>query len=307
MAKVTIPIATYNRAQFLAQSIESALAQTYKDIEIIVVDDGSTDETPQVAARYGDRIRYVRQEHHGFIETFRHASSLGTGKYETHFGDDDIVSPEFVERGVAILESDPRIAKFCCDCYMIDRDSKRIGQGTYLQAYHRPSGRVSIYDLFEYGCFVHGGIDRRSVLEELGGYDSSLVQAADYDLFLRMTGAGYDIYYLNEPLWNYRIHARMLSSRESEMRMETIALLERNLRRFPEVQERLGRKMQRKLGMNKAWLGVRLFWEGQFGKAFRYGLSATCHYPPAVPIGAAQIAVSRLKGRRSVYYQGDRT
>ena len=139
----------------------------------------------------------------------------------------------------------------------------------------------------------------------MGGYDDSLVQAADYDLFFRILGGGYDIFYLNEPLWNYRIHSGMLSRSESEMRKETIAVLERNLKRFPEVRERLRSKMERKLGMNKAWLAVRLFGEGQFGRSLHYGLSATRHYAPAVPIGAAQMAVSKLKRRRSVYRLAD--
>src|SRR5207247_325217 len=133
-------------------------------------------------------------------ETFKHASSLCTGKYETYFGDDDVLMPKFIERGVEMLESDEKIAKFCSDCYMIDRYSRRIGTGTYLEGYNRPSGKVFQDDLFLYGCFVHLGINRRSVFEKLGHYDPSLTHAADYDLYLRITGAGYEIYYLNEPL-----------------------------------------------------------------------------------------------------------
>lgn len=308
MPTVSVPLATYNRANFLAECLDSILAQTHRDLEIIVVDDASTDDTPKVAARYRDKIRYIRQkENRGFTETFKHASLLCTGKYETYFGDDDVLMSEFIERGVAIMEDDPKVAKFSTDCYMIDRQSERIGTGTYLHNVNRPSGKVSLYDLFEHGCFIHGGMNRRSVLQELGHYDTTFKGGADYDLYLRMTGAGYDIYYLNEPLWFYRIHPGMRSHRESEMWAETIRILELNAKRFPQVRKHLGDRLQKKLGMNKAWLAVRLFWEGEFSQAVKYGLSGTCHYLPAVPIGAAQMAVSRLKGRRSVYRQGDRT
>lgn len=303
---VSVPLATYNRARFLAECLDSILAQTYKDIEIIVVDDASTDETPEVAARYKDRIRYIRQEENrGFIETFAHASSFCSGKYETYFGDDDVLGPDFVERGVRILESDPNIAKFSSDCYMIDRESRRIGDSTYLEIVGRSTGKVSLFDLFEQGCFIHGGINRRSVLQELGFYDTVFTRGADYDLYFRMAGAGYDLYYVNEPLWSYRIHPGMRSHHESVNWMETIAILERNVARFPQLQERLGRKVSYKIGMNKAWLSVRLFWEGEFRKSLAYGVSATRYYLPSVPVGAAQLAVSKLKGRRSVYHLGD--
>ena len=305
MPRVSVPIATYNRAHLLAECLESVLGQTYQDLEIIVVDDGSTDDTPDVAARYASRIQYVRKEHRGNIATYYEARTLCTGKYSTYFGDDDILAPDFIERGVAILESDPRIAKFCTDCYMIDRAGRRIGRDTYLQAYARPTGPVTIGDLFERGCFVHGGMDRRAVFEEIGYFDPQYPHAADYDLYLRMTGAGHGIYYLNEPLWSYRIHSGMRSHRESEMWKETIAVIERNLERFPEAADRLGAGMQRRLGMNKAWLAVRLFGEGELGESLRFALAATRHYPPAVAIGAVQMAYSSFRGRRSVYQSGD--
>jgi glycosyltransferase involved in cell wall biosynthesis len=304
--RVSIPIATYNRSQFLVACLDSIMAQTYQDFEVIIVDDASTDETPEVVARYGHRVKYVRHEQNqGFIQTFVHASSLCTGTYETYFGDDDVLMPEFLERGVAILDSDPSIGKFCTDCYMIGPDGNRIGTKTYLDAYQRESGKVTVCDLLEFGCFVHLGLNRRSIVEELGRYDPTFTHAADYDLYLRMTGAGYSIYFLNEPLMCYRIHPNMRSHRESEMWAETIRIMELNAERFPEAAQSLGRKLEKRLGMNKAWLAVRLFWEGQFAQSLRYGLSATGHYIPAVPIGAAQMAVSKLKGKRSVYRLSD--
>lgn len=305
MATVSIPLATYNRARFLAECLDSILAQTYRDYEVVIVDDGSTDETPDVATRYGNAIRYLRKEHSGFVPTYIQAHSLCTGKYVTYFGDDDVLGPTFLERGVAVLESDENIGKFSSDCYMIDAESKRLGASTYLKDHKRPTGKVSQEDLFIYGCFVHGGINRRSILEKIGDYDRSLTHAVDYDLYLRMTGAGYVIYYDSEPLWSYRIHPGMRSHRESEMWQETITLLERNLQRFPDTYQRLGRKMDKRLGMNKAWLAVRLFWEREMVKSIRYALSATRHYPPAVILGSLQMAYSSLKGKRSVYQLGD--
>lgn len=305
MPIVSVPIATYNRAHYLGPCLDSVLAQTHRELEVVVVDDGSCDETPQVAARYGDRIRYFREEHRGNIATYYRARSLCNGKYMTYFGDDDLLSPNFIERGVAILESDPEIVKFCSDCFMIDREGRRIGSGTYLQAYQRPSGRVGLYDLIEHGCFVHGGIDRRDIFDKVGYYDPEFPHAADYDMYLRMTGSGHSIYFESEPLWSYRIHPQMRSHCESDMWSETIQVLERNAERFPQVYDRLGRKLHRKLGMNKAWLSVRLLWERQFRRSLANALAATRHYPPAVPLGLAQVAYSKLRRQKSIYQLGD--
>src|SRR5437867_6936510 len=123
------------------------MATTYQGLEVIAVDDESTEDASEVVARDGSRVRHIRHaQNQGFIKTFVHASSLCTGTYETYFGDDDVLRPEFIERGVTILESDPGIGKFCTDCYMIDPGGKRIGSQTYLHAYQRESGKVTLYD-----------------------------------------------------------------------------------------------------------------------------------------------------------------
>lgn len=303
---VSIPIATYNRANYLAECLNSIFAQTYKNIQVVVVSDGSTDHTDEVASRYSGKIHYVKQEHRGNILTYYHARSLCTGKYMTYFGDDDVLAPDFIERAVEILESDESVVKFCCDCYMINSDSERIGDATYLESYTTlTTGKKNIDDLLELGCFVHGGVDRREIFDTIGYYDENFPHAADYDMYLRMTGQGYSIYYLDEPLWSYRIHPKMRSHNESEMWEETIRVLELNCQRFPAAYDRVKSKIDRKLGMNRAWLAMRLFAERQFLKSFSFAASATKAYLPAVPLGAAQMAYSALRKKRSVYQLGD--
>lgn len=305
--KVSVPIATYNRANYLVECIDSVLNQTYKNIEIIVVDDGSSDNTAEIAQRYGDKIKFVSQDHRGNIATYYHARSLCTGKYMTYFGDDDLLGRDFIERAVAVLESDESVVKFCSDCFLIDANGNRIGDNeTYLTDYSNlESGKKGIDDLLKSGCFVHGGVDRRQVFEKIGYYDEQFPHAADYDMYLRMTGQGHSIYFINEPLWSYRVHPKMRSHNESEMWEETIKVLELNADRFPEASAAVARELQKKLGMNKAWLAVRLFSERQFAKSMRYAVEATKNYFPSVPIGTAQMAVSALKKKRSVYRLGD--
>ena len=305
LPKVSVTISTYNRANFLKECLDSVLSQTYPNIEIIIVDDGSTDNTEAVVSEYKDKVKYIKQHHQGGMLAHYNARSFSTGEYLTYFGDDDVLYPDFIERGVNILESDLSIAKVFTDCHIINSEGKRVGNNSYLHHYKLDSGLISLDTLLERGCVVHGGIDRRSIFAKVNDFDTNFPHAADFDLYLRITGGGYSIYFVNEPLWSYRVHPKMRSHNETEMWEETIKVLELNLQRFPEAKKRLNTKLNRKLGMNKAWLAVRLFWEKEFSKSFSYALSATKNYLPAVPLGALQMTYSALKNKRSVYQLGD--
>ncbi len=301
MPKVSVSIATYNRAHYLSQCIESVLAQDYRDFEIIVVDDGSTDNTRDVAERYGEKVTYIYQEHKGNIAAYYTGLAHSQGEYITYFGDDDVLLPGFLSKAVEVLDSNPRIAVFYSDCYPIDKDGKKIGHSTYLSFYGRKTGAdMVLYDLFEFGCFVHGGVDRKNVFDTVGYFDFAHPHAADYDLWLRISGHGYLIYYEEKPLWLYRIHKGMRSYRESEMRADTVAVLEKNLERFSWIREKLGQKVDKRLGMEKAWLSIMLLWEGKFRQSLSFALKATQQLLYSVPLGAAQMAYTWLKGKRSI-------
>lgn len=108
--KVSVIIPTYNRANLLAEAIDSVLAQSYTDYELIVIDDGSTDDTERVVHSYGDRVRYYRQINGGVNNARNHAVRLAKGEYIALLDNDDLWLPFKLELEVAILECFPSVA-----------------------------------------------------------------------------------------------------------------------------------------------------------------------------------------------------
>ncbi|HSL43692.1 MAG TPA: glycosyltransferase [Anaerolineales bacterium] len=178
----SIVIPCYNQARFLGEAIESALAQTYPRLEIIVVDDGSTDDTAIVAARYPN-VHYVRQMNQGL------AAARNTGLRESHgevlaFLDaDDRLLPEAVEHGVAHLLNSPGHA-------FVSGRYRYIGEdGKILNEYHQEPAEPDSYAAFLRGNYIgmHATVAyRRAVIEAEGGFDPSLPACEDYDLYLRI-------------------------------------------------------------------------------------------------------------------------
>lgn len=107
MPRVSVIIPTYNHAQFVVQAVESALAQTYADLEVIIVDDGSTDDTQAVLARYGAEINYIYQENQGLSAARNAGISVARGDYFLFLDADDLVLANKLELQVSIVDAQP--------------------------------------------------------------------------------------------------------------------------------------------------------------------------------------------------------
>src|SRR5260221_3924635 len=117
---VSVILPVYNGENYLRFAIEGALAQTLEGFELIVVDDGSKDATPQIARSYGEQIRYVRQENTGVAGAFNHGLRLATGKYISWLSHDDVFLPEKLEKQLAALRRVGEPAVCYCDVQIID-------------------------------------------------------------------------------------------------------------------------------------------------------------------------------------------
>src|SRR5712672_3063531 len=120
MPKVSIIIPAYNQARFLGVAIESALRQTFSDLEVIVIDDGSTDQTRQVAAGFGDRIRYIHQDNTGLPGARNRGIRESSGEYLCFLDSDDFYHPDKLQRQVELLDADPEIGFVYCDIVTTD-------------------------------------------------------------------------------------------------------------------------------------------------------------------------------------------
>jgi glycosyltransferase involved in cell wall biosynthesis len=214
---VSICIPTYNRAELLRIAIESVLEQSYQDWELIICDDGSSEPTPTLMAKYtaDPRIQYLRHPQNiGKSNNMRSGFFAATGHYFIKFDDDDRLTPEFLTQTVAVLDAHPPVDFVGTDHWIIDannhrhldltdENSRRWGRATL------PPGIVQnlLVTVFEKQSFQVGAtLFRTAVLKEVDFMRPGLTNCEDNDLFVRLALAGKTAYYLPERLMEYRRH-----------------------------------------------------------------------------------------------------
>jgi glycosyltransferase involved in cell wall biosynthesis len=202
--KVSVIIPNYNYEKFIAATVESVLSQTYKNIEIIIVDDGSKDNSLEVLKQFGDKIRIIEQKNAGVSVARNHGVSLSTGEYIAFLDADDIWLPEKLERQIEKFKADAEIGLVHCSMTLINPQEEPIGENNNGQA-----GFVSEeFLLFERGVVVGAGstaLVKRSIFDEVGGFDLRLSTAADWD-FCYQVSRTHKIGFVTEPLVLYRMH-----------------------------------------------------------------------------------------------------
>ncbi len=221
MPKISVCIPTYNRAHFLRGAIASVMAQTVSDWEIIVCDDGSTDETPELMAELmasnGDaRIQYVRHDRNiGKSNNMRSGFEAATGRYFVKFDDDDLLTPEFLEKTSRILDQYSAVDLVGTDHWVIDAAGDRNLDWTETNSHkwgrsELPEGVIQdlLSKVFVTQCLQVGAtLWRMDVLRELDYMLRDWQSCEDNDLFVRFALAGMQGYYLPERLMEYRFHA----------------------------------------------------------------------------------------------------
>lgn len=192
---VSVIIPTYNRARLLPEAIASVLGQTYPRIEPIIVDDGSTDETPEVLRQYGDRIRIVRQGNAGPAIARNRGIAVATGEIIAFLDSDDQWMPTKLERQVASLEATgPEVV--CCLCNCSVRFANGKAGSTFDIADTMPDRPTGIWLnpaeilLNRFVMFNQAVAIRREVLERVGYFDESLRFGEDYELPFRLALEG---------------------------------------------------------------------------------------------------------------------
>lgn len=217
---VSVIIPCYNHAHFLSAAIESALDQTYKHIEVVVVDDGSTDYTPDIAAHYPE-VRYARQQNRGLAAARNTGIRESQGSYLVFLDADDRLLPAALEAGVNGCRTHPA-------CAFVFGDHRRVApEGSLLEKSEMPRVHEDYFSALLRGNCVamHATVMyRRSALEAVGGFDSSLPACEDYDLYLRIARE-FPIYGYDEVIAEYRIHGTNMSRDAALMLRTSLAVL----------------------------------------------------------------------------------
>ena len=182
MGLVTVVIPCYNQAHFLGEAIESVLVQSYPNFEIIVVDDGSPDDTSEVAASY-PKVRLIRQENQGLSGARNTGLRHSKGEYVVFLDADDRLLPEALEAHLDHLEAHPQCAFVSGPCRRIAAD------GSPLPTPSRLHVEGDHYLMLLHRCYIVPPavvMYRRAILETVGGFDTSLSPSADHEMYLRI-------------------------------------------------------------------------------------------------------------------------
>jgi glycosyltransferase involved in cell wall biosynthesis len=223
---VTVVIPCYNQAHFLGEAIESVLSQSYHHFELIVVDDGSTDETSEVASGY-ERVRLIRQENRGLAGARNTGIRHSGGEFLVFLDADDRLLPGALEAGLRCFEAHP-------ECALVAGHSNLIrADGSFLKVLkHEPLDEDPYVAMLE-KCHIAppaSAMYRRSAFEAVGGFRSGVDASADYDMYLRIARR-FPIERYDEAVAEYRMHGENMIRNSGLMLSSAITVL-RSQRRY---------------------------------------------------------------------------
>jgi glycosyltransferase involved in cell wall biosynthesis len=280
---VSVIIAAYNCAPYIGQTLDTVLAQTYKPLELIVVDDGSTDDTWQVLQSYGERIVAVRQDNGGVAKARNTGLEHARGEFIALMDHDDLCMPERIAAQVALLDLHPEVGLSCTEfsafndkgpiaeryspCYYAQCAASRGGAAGHFprkatmdvgpalpanagRAVEVPIYNGSVYDTIACGNFAHPPtvLFRASLVDQIGGFDPAARLSTDWDWLVRAARV-HDFAYIDRPMLSYRRSNTQISSERysKNASVDAVMVAERIMARDPGLLARRGPTVRRLL------------------------------------------------------------
>jgi len=207
--RTSVIMPAYNAERYLTEAIESVLAQTWKDFELIILDDGSKDRTLEIAQSYARRDRRVRVESHaniGIAPTLNKGLALAESEWVVQMHADDVMMPNRIERQLAFVAEHPELAVASCWIKHIDAEGRIIAKGSSSLTTHDAVQKLLIANVL-IGISHPACIMRKSAVQAVGGYREQFRVNEDIDLWGRLLERGYKILVQPECLLKYRVHA----------------------------------------------------------------------------------------------------
>lgn len=225
MPEVSVCIPTFNRCALLKETIASVLAQTWADLEVIVCDNASTDNTAQVVAGFADpRLHYHRnQKNVGMADNWNRCVELATGAYVAILSDDDTWAPTFLATTVSVLQQHPDVGVVFTNHYF------RIGEAVHVRPQYAAPGlhrHFAELVMRRNPIAMSGSLVRATALGQFLPFLNT--PAADYNLWLHLAQSEWGAYYIPEPLMTYRVHEGALSSSRRNMAASALDVLQRH-------------------------------------------------------------------------------
>lgn len=241
MKLVSIIIPAYNKAELTVKTVESVLAQTYSNIEIIVVDDGSKDNTEELMRPYADqgKIRYIKKENGGACSARNVGIHEAKGDYLGFLDCDDLYMPEKVSRSVEYLEKNREAGLVHNPSYLVDNDEKIIGTYFYLLSF----SEGTVFEKLITWPFICNStvIARKECFDKVGSFDESIFMPADWEMWLRISKS-YGIGFIREFLTKYRKESRYIIKNLEKRMEEEVYVIDKTLEGYSDRFGKIRRK-----------------------------------------------------------------
>jgi len=238
---VSIVIATYNRAQFLGETIRSILNQQLRNFELIVVDDGSTDDTERLLAGYRSQLRYLYQENRGPSAARNFGVRCANADWISIQDSDDLCMPNHLQTLYGYAKDHPECAMvFANGNYLGGREHNRETIIPRTKSQQLAKSGVKLEDFFEKSILrLQAALISKKAYDAIGGHDESLRICMDLDLGFRLL-MNFPVAYLDSVVFSYRRHAGNIGRNEELRLTENIRVIEKLLREYPRARAQLG-------------------------------------------------------------------
>lgn len=276
--KLSVIIASYNHQDYISETLRSLEEQTFQDFEIIIVDDGSSDKTVEVAKNAQSRAQIYMQENQGVVATRNRGVSLAKGKYICFVDSDDVVLPERFAKQVNILENDTELGLVFADALIIDSRGEKIGK--FGDVYPVVPGDVAQMLAMHY-CFTPmiTVMVRADVLRKTGPFEKP-GPISDYMKWIEVAHIS-KVHYDPEPLGCWRRHQTSTSKQANKVKSyaKTRAALKRILRKYPQLNTEIGKKIVKRYSRSYFLTAFWLAADGNVMRARKYYYKAVKMYP----------------------------
>ncbi len=283
---VSVVIAAYNMGRYLPQAIDSVLQQTYGNVEVLVIDDGSTDDTAAQAQAYvkPGKVRYIHQTNQGQAVAKNRGVREAAGEFVAFLDADDYWDLDKLALQMPLFEHAPAVGVVYSKFNFVDQDGKYIRESVEQLQRGRISGPLLISNFVGFGTTVV----RKSCFEQLGYFDEVIGMGIDYDLWLRFSTM-YEFDFVERPLLNYRVWEGQMSKNYRRRYLNGMAIMRNFLERFPGTVEATI--------VDEAWAHTYVGYGhclrgnyGEIGNALRQYVRALYHRPA---YGPAWVAIAR--------------
>jgi glycosyltransferase involved in cell wall biosynthesis len=272
MPKVSVIIPSYNAMSYLPKTLESVLNQTFRDFEVLIINDGSLDNIVQWASELvDDRVKLISQKNQGLAGARNTGVAHAKGEYIAFLDADDLWEPTKLEKQIRRLDDDPTVGVVHTWTFLVDPESRRTGKILTSHA----EGNVWQQIVENNPIVVSSVMVRSSCLEDIGEFDRELRYCEDVDMWLRLASR-YSFAVVKEPLTSYRLHPGTLSTHCQGVLESNRIVIERA---FQSVPTELLYLRNRAYGKQNLYLAWRSLNNKDYENAIHFRQQALAHYP----------------------------